>query len=147
MAGVASRPELQRLAISDWTLSGLFPSTTTTTTTISTFTGVDPETRPASEPIGPSKALAERWIQEGNSHMKTTVMNENLGFEKDRLAGVRRAFEIRLDYNRTIPKEYLLKVSRFHSYISISSPHPPRRRNEKKKNVDIIDSGALECRH
>ncbi|KAA1108614.1 hypothetical protein PGT21_019389 [Puccinia graminis f. sp. tritici] len=109
MAGVASRPELQRLAISRWTLSGLFPSTTTTSTT-NISNGIDRGTHAATEPIGPSKALAERWIQEGNSHMKTRLKNEHLGFKKDRLAGVRRAFEIRLEYNRTIPKEHLLKA-------------------------------------
>ncbi|WAR52894.1 hypothetical protein PtB15_2B322 [Puccinia triticina] len=102
LAGVDSQPELQRLAISHWTLSGLFPSTTTST--------VIDRTSHGSEPIGPSKALAERWIEEGNSQMKATVTSENLVFKRDRLGGVRRAFEVRLAYNRTIPKEYLLKA-------------------------------------
>ncbi|KAH9471125.1 hypothetical protein Pst134EA_005034 [Puccinia striiformis f. sp. tritici] len=86
LAGAASEPELQSLAISSWTLSNLFPSTTTTSAMIN-------PTGPCTEPIGPSKALAERWIEEGNSHMKTTVKSENLVFKKHGLNGVQRAFE------------------------------------------------------
>ncbi|KAI9628694.1 hypothetical protein H4Q26_017988 [Puccinia striiformis f. sp. tritici PST-130] len=103
LAGAASEPELQSLAISSWTLSNLFPSTTTTSAMIN-------PTGPCTEPIGPSKAMAERWIEEGNSHMKTTVKSENLVFKKHGLNGVQRAFEVRLAYNRTIPKKDLLKA-------------------------------------
>jgi hypothetical protein len=108
LAGVDSEPELARLEITSWTLSGLFPSTTAKAATVAGLAG---RAVPRSEPIGPSKALAERWIQEGNSRMMASVKNEQLAFKLHGLVGVRRAFEIRLAYNRTIPKEFLLNVS------------------------------------
>ncbi|PLW10542.1 hypothetical protein PCANC_20902 [Puccinia coronata f. sp. avenae] len=107
LAGVDSEPELARLEITSWTLSGLFPSTTAKAATVAGLAG---RAVPRSEPIGPSKALAERWIQEGNSRMMASVKNEQLTFKLHGLVGVRRAFEIRLSYNRTIPKEFLLNA-------------------------------------
>lgn len=108
LAGAANEPELGRLSITDWTLAGLFPSTTKA----ANLTQLVDHTRPPrrTEPIGPAQALAKRWIQEGNSRMKAAVKSENLLFKNHGLVGVRRAFEIRLAYNRTIPPDFLLKA-------------------------------------
>jgi len=109
LAGAANEPELGRLSITDWTLTGLFPSTTKAANLTELF---DRRTGPPrrTEPIGPAQALAKRWILEGNSRMKASVKSENLLFKQHGLHGVRRAFEIRLAYNRSIPHDFLLKA-------------------------------------
>lgn len=101
LAGAAHHPELRQVSINRQTLSGLFPSTTIKSTT-TPWQGSSTH-----EPIGPAKALAECWIQNGNRRMKSQVESENLTLAKDGLGGVERAFMIRLAYNRSIPSDYL----------------------------------------
>ncbi|MBW0543170.1 hypothetical protein O181_082885 [Austropuccinia psidii MF-1] len=123
LAGVEALPEFDRHAVDRGTLVGLFPSRTVTK-------GLSSTGETVVEPIGPSKALANQWIKEGNRQMKAIIHQENLSFEKDGLAGVKRAFEIRLDYNRTISKAHLLQalaltITPAHQFFGISLPFEP----------------------
>lgn len=73
------------------------------------------------ESIGPSKALAQRWIEEANEQMKLQIIQEGLSLQKHGLImAVKRAFEIRLDYNRSIDRQDLL-----HALALIVTPGQP----------------------
>ncbi|KAG0140868.1 hypothetical protein CROQUDRAFT_664625 [Cronartium quercuum f. sp. fusiforme G11] len=98
MAGVQSLPQLASLSIKPHTLVGLFPS------------GNKRFGQRSSEPIGPIKALASYWLDHGNFQMKQVLWEEGLTWEKDGIDGLRRAFQLRLQYNRQISRDVYLEA-------------------------------------
>lgn len=97
MAGIRSTPALAQLSIQPHTLTGLFPG------------GTKLAKQRTSEPIGPNKALASRWLEQGNLLMKQTLSDQNITLEKHGIEGVRIAFDSRLKYNHSISREDLLQ--------------------------------------
>ncbi|EGF98681.1 uncharacterized protein MELLADRAFT_76045 [Melampsora larici-populina 98AG31] len=97
MAGIHSTPTLAQLSIQPHTLTGIFPG------------GTKLVKQRSSEPIGPIKALASRWLEQGNVLMKQTLLDKCITLEKHGIEGVRIAFESRLKYNHTVSRDDLLQ--------------------------------------